>query len=272
MCKISVIMGIYNTPKRSILEKSLKSILNQTYKNFELIICDDGSSNECIAWARDICNGDDRVRFISNEENKGLAYTLNHCLKEARGEYIARMDDDDESHLDRFEKQVAYLDKNKEIGLVGSNMNLFDDERGIWGCRKYKENVKKEDFLYRVAVAHPTIMARKEAYKKVNGYRDLPRTLRVEDYDCFMRMFARGIKMYNFQEILFNYREDSYGAKKKKYRYRFNEMWVRYYGFKELGLLNAKNVIYIIKPLIAGIIPQKLIKFRQKNIVERRGK
>lgn len=263
--KLSVIMGMYNTPTKEILAKSLNSILNQTFKDFELIICNDGSKNDCIMWAKEICKNDVRVRFIENEKNMGLAYTLNHCLKEAKGEYIARMDDDDESHLDRFEKQVEFLDRHPDIGLVACNMNLFDDKRGIWGLRTYNEYVKAESFLYRVAVAHPTIMARRDAYDLVGGYRDIPKTLRVEDYDCFMRMFARGVKMYNFQEPLLNYREDSNCAKKKKYKYRFNEIYVRKNGFKELKILSLKNYLYVYKPLIAGLIPQKFIKKFQKN-------
>lgn len=263
--KLSVIMGIYNTPNREMLANSLNSILNQTYNEFELIICDDGSTNGCFEWAKEICKDDKRVVFISNDKNMGLAYTLNKCLNVATGEYIARMDDDDISNLVRFEKQVNFLDNNINIGLVGSNMNLYDDKRGVWGLRKYKENVKATDFLYRVAVPHPTIMARREAYDKVNGYRDLSIISRVEDYDCFMRMFARGVKMYNFQEPLLDYREDSNSAKKKKYKYRFNEVYVRYNGFKELNLLNIKNMIYVVKPLIAGLIPQKVIKFFQKK-------
>ena len=263
--KLSVIMGVYNTPSKEKLEKSLNSILNQTFQGFELIICDDGSTNECIKWVKEICANDSRVRIISNSENRGLAYTLNHCLDEAHGDYIARMDDDDESHLDRFEKQIAFLDSNREIDLVGSNISLFDDKRGIWGSRKYSEYVKKEDFLYRVAVAHPTIMARRKAYDLVNGYRSIPQTIRVEDYDCFMRMFSRGIRMYNFQEPLLNYREDSYNAKKKKYRYRLNEVWVRKNGFKELGILNLRTCVYVVKPLIAGLVPQVIIKYLQKN-------
>ncbi len=261
--KISVIMGIYNSRSKDILKKSLESILNQTYKNFELIICDDGSTNDCVKWAKEICKNDDRVKFISNEKNMGLAYTLNHCLKEAKGEFIARMDDDDISHLDRFEKQIKFLKNNKEYGLIGCVLNLFDDT-GIWGKREYSEYVKKEDFLFRVAIPHPTVFARREAYEKVDGYRDMAKTYRVEDYDCFMRMFARGVKMYNIQEPLVDYREDYIGAKKKKYKYRLNEMYVRYNGFKELNLLTLKNWIYVIKPLFAGLIPQKLIKKRQK--------
>lgn len=261
--KLSVLMGIYNSRNKEILEKSLKSILNQTYREFELIICNDGSTNDCFKWAKEICNNDNRVIFIENDRNRGLAYTLNHCLNEAHGEYVARMDDDDESHLDRFEKQVEFLDEHHEYDIVGSNMNLFNNS-GIWGERKYKEFPQAKDFLYRVAIAHPTIMCRTEALKKVNGYRDIPQTLRVEDYDLFMRMFAKGSKIYNFQEPIFNYREDVDGAKKKKYKYRFNEMWVRYNGFKELKILNLKTFPFVLKPLIAGLIPQKLIKTFQK--------
>lgn len=260
MAKISVIMGIYNARSKPILEKSLKSILNQTYKNFELIICDDGSTNGCMQWAKDICDGDNRVKFIKNDKNMGLAYTLNHCLKEAKGEFIARMDDDDESDLSRFQKQIDILEKNENIDLVGSNMNLIDENSNIWGTKKYPENVTKYDFLFNSPIGHPTIMATREAYDKVNGYRAIPRTLRVEDYDCFMRMFYVGVKMYNIQENIFNYREDLYNFKKRKYKYRVNEAWVRLHGFKKLGLLkNPINYLYVIKPLIVGLIPRKLI-------------
>lgn len=261
--KVSVLMGIYNTRNKELLETSLKSILNQTFNDFELIICNDGSSNECLKWAKEICGSDTRVKFLENEKNRGLAYTLNKCLNEAKGEYIARMDDDDKSHLDRFQKQVDFLDNNAEIDLVGSNMNLFNDN-GIWGERKYKEFPQAKDFLYRVAIAHPTIMCRKKAIKDVGGYRDLKKTLRVEDYDLFMRMYANGSKIYNFQEPIFDYREDVFCAKKKKYKYRINEAKVRYEGFKALGLL-PKGYIYIIKPFVAGLIPQKVIKYFQRK-------
>ena len=260
--KISVLMGIYNTRSKEILEQSINSILNQTFKDYEFIICDDGSTNNCLKWAKEICGEDKRVVFLENEKNMGLAYTLNKCLKYAKGEYIARMDDDDESYLDRFEKQVNFLDTHPEFGLVGSNIQLFDSN-GVWGERKYKQIPKKEDFLYRVAIPHPTIMCRRDDLLEVGGYKDEKKTLRVEDYDLFMRMFANGTKIYNFQEPLLKYREDSVGARKKKYRYRFNELRVRYRGFKELKML-PKGYIYVIKPLIAGLIPQSIIKKSQR--------
>ena len=78
--KISVLMGIYNTRSKEILEQSINSILNQTFKDYEFIICDDGSTNNCLKWAKEICGEDKRVVFLENEKNMGLAYTLNKCL------------------------------------------------------------------------------------------------------------------------------------------------------------------------------------------------
>lgn len=264
MPKISVIMGIFNTKSKEYLKKSLNSILNQTFKDFELIICDDGSTNECIKWAKDITKNDRRVKFISNGKNMGLACSLNHCLKEAKGKYIARMDDDDESNLKRLEIQYDYLEKNKSIDLVSSNINLFDDN-GIYGEKIYPENITKEDFLFNSPIVHPAIMCRKSAYERVNGYRDLKETVRVEDYDLFMRMISNDIQMRVIQDKLLNYRDDYLNTKRrKKYKYRINEAKIRLYNFKRMGLL-PKGLVYVLKPLIIGLLPSILIDKIKKN-------
>lgn len=252
MPKVSVIMGVYNTGKKEILEKAINSILNQTFKDFEFIICDDGSTDDTLKLIQEICKNDNRVIIIRNEKNMGLAYTLNKCLEIAKGEYIARMDADDESMLNRFEKQVTVLDMHKEIGVINTNAYLFD-EKGNWGKLEYNEFIKKEDFLYNNPIIHPAVMVRKTAYNLVNNYRDLPITLRVEDYDLFMRMFAKGVKMYTIQDILFRYRENKESKQRRKFRYRINEMKIRYYGFRQLRLF-PKGIPYVIKPVIAGLI------------------
>lgn len=264
MPKVSVIMGIYNTPKREYLEKSINSILNQTFKDFEFIICDDGSNNDCLKWAKEICKDDTRCIFLKNDQNRGLAYTLNHCLQVAKGEYIARMDDDDESMLDRLQKQVDFLENNPDYSVVSANASIFDDN-GIYKELKYNEIVKKEDFLFNNPIIHPVVLIRKSAYDKVENYRDIKNTVRVEDYDLFLRMFYNNLKMYIIQENLINYRQDKNSAKKKKFKYRINEVKVRYEGFTKLGLLkNKKNYIYVVKPIVVGIMPLFILK-RFKN-------
>ena len=260
MPKVSVIMGVYNEKNEEILKEAVISILKQTFKDFEFIICDDGSTNNSLDILKRLTQNDKRVILIKNEENRGLAYTLNKCLKIAKGEYIARMDSDDISDLDRFRKQVKILDDNPQIGVVNLNAYLFD-ENGKWGKEIHSEVIKKEDFLYNNPIIHPSVMIRKSAYDKVGGYRDIKMTYRVEDYDLFIRMYCNDIKMVTLQDFLFNYREDERNLKKRKFKYRINEMKVRYFGFKNMGLLHKKtNYLYVIKPLIVGILPKKIYK------------
>lgn len=253
---VSVIMGVYNSNEEYLIS-AIDSILAQTYKNLELIICNDCSTNESInqillSYEKKDC----RVKIIQNKTNSGLAYTLNHCLENVKGEYIGRMDDDDISHTDRIEKEVKFLNDNPDYGLVGCNVNIFSND-GVWGHSHNSENVRKEDLLYGAPFLHPTILVRREAYERVNGYRVEKITKRTEDYDLFMRMYANGIIGYNLQEILFDYRMDLNGYKKQKFRYRIDEAVIKYHGFKQLGLLPI-GYVYIIKPIISGLIPAKV--------------
>lgn len=263
MKKVSIIMGIYNIPSCDILKKSINSILSQTYKNIEFIIIDDGSTNDTFKWAKKFTSHDKRVILYRNKENQGLTKTLNIALKLATGDYIARMDGDDFCDLNRIEKQVKFLEDNKEYSLVASNMKLFD-ENGVWGERKNNEVINKKDFLFTSPIPHPTILTYKWCFDKVNGYKEIWYTNRNEDYDIFMRMFANNIRMYVIQEDLYFYREDKKCYNKRKYRYRICEFMVRLKGFYQLKLY-PKAIPYVIKPLIVGLIPQKTLKKMRKN-------
>lgn len=255
--KVSIIMGVYNTPIKYVYT-AIDSILNQTFTDFEFIICNDGCTDDTFKYIKKIYGKNKKIKLIENENNKGLAYTLNHCLKEAEGEYIARMDSDDYSHSDRIEKQVQILDNNKKIGLVNCNVNVFD-ETGIYNERRYSEVITKTNFLKNNPIIHPAVMFRKSEVMKVNGYRDIKKTLRNEDYDLFMRMFANGTKMCTIQEKIFDFREDKESYKRRKYRYRVNEFLIRIEGFKKLGLY-PQGIIYIFKPLVIGLIPYSIQK------------
>lgn len=260
--KVSVIMGIYNIPTKDILKKSIESILNQTYKNIEFIIIDDGSTNNTYEWAKEIISDDDRVKLTKNEKNIGLTKTLNLCLKQASGKYIARMDGDDYCELDRIEKQIVFLKENK-CDLVATNICNFDDD-GVWGYRKNSEKICEKDFLFTSPIVHPTILCYKWCYEKVNGYNEKWYTNRNEDYDLFMRMYANGIRINTIQENLYYYREDEVCYAKRKYRYRICEFCVRMMDFKLLRLY-PKCIPYIFKPLIVGLIPQKILRNLRKR-------
>lgn len=259
MPKISVIMGVYNCKSERLLLESVESIVKQSYKDWEFIICNDGSSDNTGDILERIEKMDDRIKIISYTENRGLNYALNECLKVACGEYIARQDDDDRSASRRFEKQVAFLDENAEYALVGTIADVYDD-KGNWGEYTVEERPEKESFFWNSPFMHPTIMVRAEAYKRCNGYRVAKETRRCEDYDLFMRMYACGYKGYNIQEKLYSYR--LVNDTKKKYRpmkYRIDEAKVRFKGYKQMKILRGKAFAYVLKPVLVGLIPQFIL-------------
>lgn len=268
MCKISIIMGIYKmTNKRSIVKLAIDSILNQTYKDFEFIICDDGSNDGTYEMVQDLVEKDSRVILIKNDKNRGLAYSLNHCLSIAKGKYIARMDADDVSMPDRLEKQINFLDKHLEYAMVGCNLLLINDN-GIWGKRILAEKPNKKSFLFTSPFSHPAMVMRKKVLDEVDNYKVEKITRRAEDYDLFMRIYAKGYMGYNMQEFLYQFREDNDTYKRRAYKYRIDDVQIRYRGFKLLGLLPL-GFLYVIKPLIVGMIPQSILSKLRKYRVEK---
>lgn len=255
--KISVIMGVYNSEKT--LKQSINSLIGQTFQDFELIICDDGSTDKTLEILRSYEYAfKERLRILKNPINKGLAYSLNKCLDSASGRYIARMDADDIAENNRFEVQCKFLENLQEVDMVGSDVLLFD-ESGVWGRRSYPFAPKKEDFLQRSQFIHPTIMVKRSVLIDLNGYTVEKVTRRTEDYDLFMRFIAEGYKGINLSVPLLLYREDNESYKRRAYRYRLDEARIRFRGFRRLGLL-PRGLPYVIRPLVIGLIPHRILK------------
>lgn len=258
MPEISVIMGVYNCKNVDLLKKSVESVIAQTYKDWELIICNDGSSDNTLGVLKEIKKLDSRIHIISYKKNHGLAYALNKCLKVAKGKYIARQDDDDYSVINRFEIQLAGFNKHPEYSIIGTNAFVFDDN-GVWGNYKEKEYPDKESFLWTNPFAHPTVMIRKDVLDNCNGYRVAKETRRCEDYDLFMRMYSKGYKGMNIQENLYYYRIVNDNKKYRPMKYRIDEAVVRYKGYKILKLF-PKGIFFVLKPVLIGLIPQCIFK------------
>lgn len=264
MPEVSVIMGVYQEWNRSYVVAAIDSILGQTFRDLEFIICDDGSADEFYQWLFGYCQKDKRLRLFRNSRNRGLAYTLNRCLRHAGGRYIARMDADDISMPDRLEKQYQFLESHTEYAFVGCNARLMD-AGGVWGIRQMESRPGRHSFLKTSPFIHPAVMICAGPLRKSGGYSQARAILRTEDYELFMRLYARGYRGYNLQENLFCYREEWQSYKKRKYRYRCRECLVRYHGFSELGILDG-NFRYVLKPLFAGLVPSWLMQaYRRKH-------
>lgn len=265
MPKISVIMGVYNS-NIEYLCYSINSILNQTFKDFEFLICDDGSTNDTLRILYSFKEKDPRIKIFAHNKNMGLSFALNTCINNSSSKYIARMDDDDFSHPDRLLEQYNFMEEQQNVGIVGSNVNLFNED-GIYMSTNASLIITKQDFLFNSPLCHPSIMARKEVYLQNGLYSTKKNTLRCEDYEFFMRCFANGVEIRNIKKCLLDYRENRQSYyKRKKFAYRWNEFLVRIKGYKKIGILFPKGIVYAMKPIVVGLIPNSIyVKIKTKN-------
>lgn len=260
--KISVLMGVYNC--RSTLRQAVESVVNQTYTNWELIICDDGSDDGTAKLARELADTDDRITVLENDNNVGLGKTLNRCFSAADGEFIARMDGDDDCMPQRFMIQVGFLEMHPEYGIVSSPMILFDGANGEWGLTSVTERPRAEDVVCGSPICHAPVMMRRECMESVHGYSEEKRTLRVEDVDLWIRLYAAGYRCYNLREPLYRMRNDGNALKRRKYRYRINSAYVRLSGCRRLHL-GTGCYFKALLPLAVGLIPARL-----RDLIRRR--
>ena len=252
--KISVLMGVYNCA--NTLEQAVKSIQDQTYSNWELILCDDGSTDDTYNVAMRLAKEDARIVLIKNEKNCGLNITLNRCLQLATGKYIARMDGDDDCLPERFEKQLLFLKENPAFQITSSPMILFDEE-GEWGRTTAKQYPQPEDIVSGSPICHAPVMLHKKCMDTVGGYTESDRVLRVEDVDLWIKLYAAGFRCYNIQEPLYCMRNDKDALSRRKYIYRVNSVYVRLRGCRVLNL-SPKYYCLSLKPMLIGLIPAKI--------------
>lgn len=262
MAEVSIIMGTYNGA--ASIGKAIESIINQTFKDWEFIICDDGSTDNTIDVVNEYIKRDGRISLIKNEVNQGLAVSLNKCLAMCSGKYIARMDDDDVSHADRIEKELFFLTNNPNYHIVSTGRYLFDDN-GVWGKDDRSGEVTSLDVFKGNFFVHPTVLIRKEAYDIVDGYSEDKAIGREEDTDLWCKMYASGLKGYILGDILFDYYESRESMKRRKYKFRVIEYKLKKKYRKKLGI-PFKYFFYEIKPLLVGLVPNFIIRRRHKRL------
>ena len=200
--KISVIMPFYNTPV-PILREAIESILNQTFRDFELVIIDDCSTDESADYLKSI--NDERVRIIRNTVNLGVTKSLNVGLSEAKGKYIARMDSDDISFPERLQKEYEYMEAHPDTVMCGSRVELFGSRSGF-GIKPINDTeIYRATLLFRYpGPMHPTIFLRHEALLTY-GVRYNENLKYAQDYDLYAKVTPLG-KIYIFPEPLLKYR------------------------------------------------------------------
>ncbi|WP_343338768.1 Undecaprenyl-phosphate 4-deoxy-4-formamido-L-arabinose transferase [Terrisporobacter petrolearius] len=216
---VTVFMPVYNTEK--YLRQSIESILNQTYKNFELLIIDDGSTDSSVDIIKSY--NDDRIILVKNEKNKGLPYTRNKGLDLAKGEYIALMDSDDISKNNRLAIQVKFLEKHKEIQVVGSRQETLIEGKIYKPSNARKEYIDvNKKLMFYSCVPNPTIMFRKDFFYK-NKIRYRKECFVAQDYAFFVDCVAKGGNIAILSEPVLIYRSGHDNITKLSVKYKQNE-------------------------------------------------
>jgi len=261
--KISVIMATYNCEKT--VEKAINSILAQTYTNWIMIICDDGSTDGTLGILNRYATEYPRkFLIIRNKTNSKLPFSLNHCLKYVQTKLVARMDGDDWSMPDRLKKQVDFLQAHPEYDLVGTGVTVFDGDKKIASIIKTPIPTK-ETMIHSNAFSHATIMTYKRVYDDLGGYSLDPTVERVEDVDLWCRFLAAGYRGYNLSEELYVILEDTNAVKRRTFKARLNSARTRYRGYRLMGFSGFvcyKPYLNIFKAFIPTFVYRTIHKWK----------
>jgi hypothetical protein len=210
------------------LRLAIESVLNQTFSNFEFLIAiDDPDNCEHVRIMQEYVKKDPRIIWYVNKENLGLPKSLNELISRSKGKYIARMDADDISLPERFEKQVQYLESNKKVGILGAQVYKMNEDGEIYGSVRLPSSEKCIKIYIEngvMPICHPSWLVRKEVYKILKGYRNVPYS---EDFDFVLRAFKNGVVIANLSEPLLKYRIHSH-----KYKISSSKAYAQYISTK----------------------------------------
>jgi len=213
--RVSVLMPAYNAER--YIAEAVRSILDQTFCDFQLVVVDDGSSDNSTHLVRQCAEHDPRIILIRNGSSRNICNALNRGIEEARGEYVARMDADDWSYPDRLMQQVAFMDAHPDVVVSGGSIEICDGDLKPLNIRTYQQN--DEDIRRRLfrhsPFAHPAVIYRTAAARAVGGYN--PALADAEDYDFFLRLGSHG-HFANLRDLLLRLRTSKDSVSQSKGR------------------------------------------------------
>ena len=220
---VTILMPVYNC--REYVREAIDSILGQTFRDFEFLIIDDGSTDDTNEIIRKY--SDDRIIIHKNEKNLGLIATLNKGLDLAKGRYIARMDGDDISVSNRFEQQFKFMESNPQVGLCGTWFETFSENKRVETTKYLTDDSDiRLKQLYQIHLSHGTCMFRTSVLKENNLYFD-PEFIHAEDYELWTRI-AMYTRFANVPQVLYKVRNNKNGVSEK---------------YKNIQIQNTKKII-----------------------------
>lgn len=263
---ISVVMPVYNSA--GYLSTAIESILNQTHKNFEFIIIDDGSTDASGDIICKYSRQDKRIKLIQNASNFGICETLNRGIRLAKGKYIVRMDADDWSYPTRLEKQLSFMQKHPKIIISGSSIEVCNNVLKKLNRRRYPrtdKEIRKNIFKIN-PFAHPAVIYRKDEFEKIGGYNSI--FSGAEDFDLYFRLGRLG-SFANLSETLLKLRthKDSVSAKFISRQSKIN-LYIRCKAIGEYGYMaKFSDKFFLLLSMIGILLIPDFLKFRLYNFL-----
>jgi|GEM_PF-807425 glycosyltransferase involved in cell wall biosynthesis len=259
--EISILMSAYNSA--DTINKSLQSIQSQSFKDWEVIIVDDASTDEThdilLKWQQEL--GQEKFTIIKNDKNIGLTKSLNKCLRRAGGKFIARLDADDYWHSEKLTVQSAYLSRYPAVGVVGSNyVNLLQEKAMVTNLPKHDRDIRNK--IYRLnPFGHSCVLMRKQLLLSIDGYD--PSVYYGQDRDLWFRLMPL-TTFHNIQDTLCYRRIDEGISVSSSSR----QMWqsiktkIHYIGINRAPLV---NYLHLALPLLILLTPKKVKRFRNNK-------
>lgn len=256
---ISVVMAEYNTNIKD-LKMSIRSILDQSFQNFEFIIVDDHGNNDLLKIVTDF--RDNRIKVIKNNKNMGLVYSLNTGIRQAEGRFIVRMDTDDIALPNRIEKLYFFILAHPEYDVVSSRAIEFsgDNDFGVLGKSGEKD---KKAIMRDNTLIHPSVIFRKAAVANVGFYDDY---VRSEDLGLWCKLLINGSRLYTIDDILLKYRVNPSDYSKRTLKNRKGQIKVRFNYYPKMGA-SLVDYLFILKSIIAGILPIRFVLYYRNKFV-----
>ena len=252
---VSVIMATCNGER--FLKSAVESVLGQTYANFEFLIVNDKSTDATSKILRTFSLKDKRIRVIENTENLGLTKSLNKALKEAKGKYIARMDDDDISLPERLQKQFAFLEANPEVALIGCLADIIDESGEVIGEKRSALDYKalKKKLLFNNQLVHSSWFLRSSVLKEVGGYNE--QFKKAQDYELLFRL-ATKYPVCNLPEKLIQWRKRGGSLSFKDNLQQKYALKARWLAITKYGYPKLSGLFHITARLVWLGIPLKM--------------
>lgn len=256
---VSLIMPVYNTGQ--FLNEAISSIKNQTYQNWELIIVDDHSTDNSPSLLRKISGKDQRIKVFYNKENKGVSYCANLALTKAKGQYVARMDSDDISSIDRIEKQLEFLIKNEDVVAVGGQCEVLNANGQPIGTKKFPTDsaeVAKMLFTF-ASIQQPAMMVNSQLLPKNFVWYD--ESLRAgEEHELLFKFLQYG-QLANLTDVVLGYRMhgENISTKHPKKDF-FNILNARLKAIREYGYRPTVKAVLtnLVQLTVVGLLPEKI--------------